>query len=472
MTGILTKIRSVVTLSLVLIYLGNLLLKSELLDTVIVLLMALLILLLFPVVTGSSRIIGYGAFGLSFFILIFFQAPVGVWMKALEENIHLVALFTLVPLLRIPIQHGGYFNSLQTVFQRYVNTPGRFYTLVSFTSAFIGILVNIAVVPLVHEISKASSFSSNKKLLSSAIIRGFATCTIWAPTTASIALIMHLTGAEWFDFFPFGLLNGIIAVLIGFCLTLSEERKNRSLKPLTDQEKTEFAGTVTGKQNRAVDPAHMRKIFELSGFGIILISSIAVISYWSGIQAINIVSLSALIFPILWLALIKRLPVWAREFKNDYFSMALPNIKNEIFLFVGAGLFAASINYSHWGSYVPQLLSALAGQNPLILTPLIIFLSLIFSGVGIHPIITITIIGSTVDPSLYGLSSAYLAVVLAICWALGISVSPSSANVIAIAGLTGQSPMKVGPRWNGLYVFLTALILILILTLFHALGLI
>jgi len=111
------------------------------------------------------------------------------------------------------------------------------------------------------------------------------------------------------------------------------------------------------------------------------------------------------------------------------------------------------------------------GSSALALTIVIIFGSLILSVLGVHPIITVTILGGTVKAAAYGVTPTYMALVLAISWAMGISVSPSAANVIAIAGLTEQSPIQVGFRWNGLYVLIVATVLIIILTLFRAVGL-
>ncbi|HHV64963.1 MAG TPA: hypothetical protein GXX46_07820 [Peptococcaceae bacterium] len=210
MSKTLTNIRSTFTFSMAILYLINFFVQSSFLHWIVLILMVSVIGLSLVVVTGSSKVIGYISFGVSIFLLISYGAPFEVWEKALEENLYMIVMFSMVPLLRIPIQYGGYFEALQSFFRRFVHSRSRFYLLVSFISAFIGVLVNLAVVPLVHEISKASDFNANKRLLSSAISRGFCTCTIWAPTMASNALIIQLTGAEWHLFFPFALFSGII----------------------------------------------------------------------------------------------------------------------------------------------------------------------------------------------------------------------------------------------------------------------
>jgi len=450
-----SRIRSLLTFCIAIIFLGNLFIKSDLIDDLNLVLMLIVIGLSFIVISGTTLIIGIMLFALSIVIFLYYHAPLSVWQHALQENVYLVVMFTLVPLLGIPIKYGGYFEALQGLFRRYVYNNSRFYLLVSFVSAFVGVLVNLAVVSLVLQISQASSISSNKKLLSSAILRGFATCTIWAPTTAAIALVVHLSGVSWLLFFPYAILFGVISGLVGYFMTMYEEK--RAGNPFT---------SVVEEPDVEFD---VRKIVELSVFSVILISAIAVVSLITGIHTIIIVSLASLIYPVIWLGIIGRLEILIREFKG-YFNESLPKLQNEIILFVGAGLFATSINYSHLGNYISVILSLFVGQNALLLAFVIILTILILSALGIHPIIPVTIIGGTVKAAAYGVTPTYLALILAISWAMGISISPSSATVIALSGLTGQSPINVGPRWNGIYVLTASAVLLITLTLIRLMG--
>ncbi|GAB6154224.1 hypothetical protein JCM17380_29740 [Desulfosporosinus burensis] len=457
MSEILSRIRSTLTFSIAIVFLVNLFIKSSLIQDFNLVIMVIIIALSFMVISGTTLIIGVITFALSTFLFLYYHAPLSVWQQALQENIYLVVMFTLVPLLGIPIQHGGYFEALQGVFRRYVYNNSRFYLLVSFISAFVGVLVNLAVVPLVLQISQASSISSNKKLLSAAIVRGFATCTIWAPTTAAIALIIQLSEASWPLFFPYGILCGVIAGLVGYFVTMDEERR--------------IGNAFTGVVEEPIVDLDVRKVVELSVFSIILILSIAAVSIITGIHTVIVVSMACLIFPALWLGMIGRFEVLITEFKGNYFKENLPKLKNEIILFVGAGLFASSINFSHLGTNISKILSILVGQNALLLAVVIILFILTLSSLGIHPIVSVTIIGGTVKAAAYGVSPTYLALILAISWAMGISISPSSATVIAISGLTGQSPLQVGPRWNGLYAIISSAIILIILTIFRSIGL-
>ncbi len=405
------------------------------------------------VVKGSSRVISYLAFAISVVLLFAYRAPWSVWSQAFEENLYMVVMFSMVPLLKIPIRHGGYFEALRSVFQRFVHTRSRFYVFVALVSAFIGSIVNLAIVPLVYEVSRASRFSSDKKLLSAAMTRGFTSSTIWAPTMASIALIVQLTGAKWLLFFPFGIGSGILAGIVGYAITMYEGRKESQQEPGS----TEYGAEPSGASG-------YNKFAELCGFALLLIMIIAVVSFVTGIHTITIVSLAALIFPFFWMGVLGRLSVLRREFGRSYFGESLPNLRSEVTLFAAAGFFATTINYTELGGYIPRALSSIVGGNVLLLTVAVIGISMALAVVGVHPIVTVAIVGGTVKAAAFGVSPTYMAMVLAISWAIGLSISPSSATIIATAGLTGQSPVRVGTRWNGAYALVSAAALILMIT--------
>lgn len=456
MTALLTRIRGFLTFCLALVFLVNVFVNSPTLKNLNLILLVIVLVLCFPVVTGSSRAISYASIAIGALLLLYYQAPLHFWIQALEESLFLIVLFVLVPLLGIPIEHGGYFKALQGYFQRHIHTERHFYLFVSSISAFIGVLVNLAVVPLVHQISRASEKSKNPKLLSTAISRGFTSTTIWSPTTVAVALIVKITGVEWTTFFPYGLLCGLICGVIGYGLSLFENRHFRWKETLSPQQEPGIF--------------ERRKIGELGAFGFFLLFSVLVISLITGIQAIIVVSIIALIFPLFWMGLIKRLKIFLRAVRNQYFKERLPKLKNETMLFVGASFLATGISYSHVGEYIPFFLNYIVSSSPLLLSLTIIFFSTIFALFGVHPVIIVTVIGSTVKAAAYNVSPTFMALTLAISWAMSITVSPSAATLIAVSGVTGESPLTAGLRWNFAYVLLTIGVLVLTLNILRLLG--
>ena len=166
---------------------------------------------------------------------------------------------------------------------------------------------------------------------------------------------------------------------------------------------------------------------ELAVFSVLLIVFIALVSQLFGLSAIIVVAMASLVWPFVWMLVIRRFSLYRKELKNAYFEKKLPGAKNQIVLFAGAGMLAQSIGSS-------------------------------------------AVVGGAIDPALCGISAAYLALVLSMSWALGNTICPASANVIAVADMVQASPMEASLKWNGLYAVITAALLIASVMLMRGLG--
>lgn len=428
--------------------------------------MGLLMLIVFLAVTdvkGPSRIIGYTLLAAGAVLLGFYRAPLAVWGQALSRNLYLVVMFSLVPLLGIPIRRGGYMDVLQGFFGQYVRKNHHFYLLIKIITFLVAVMINVAVIPLIYQMSLASEKSKHTKLLATAIIRGFAASVLWAPSYAAVALIIELTGAQWLQFFPYGLVLGTIFIIYGWLIVWLQEKSG-------DINADHKDGYVGKHATQHINVA-WGKIGELIFFGAALIGTVVFVSVQTEISTVIVVALISLVYPLLWLAAIRRLGVFWAEFKQQYFGQNLPKLKNEVVLFLSAGFFSTAVNFSQLGLKVPQLLHGLLGDSSFGLTLLVLSAVTVTSMAGVHPIITVTILGSTLQPSAYHISANLMALLLTASWSLGVTVSPSSGINIAMSGQVDHSPLDIGPRWNGAYIAALLLLTLLVINGFNALGL-
>lgn len=484
------SVRSAITLFFGVSYLANVLLRIPALDDFNLILMVVVLVLNLLVSTGSSRTIGVVLVVASVALLAYLQAPLEVWKGALRQNADLVVMFIMIPLIGIPVQHGGYSASLRAVFTRYASTEGRFYSLVSGMAAVVGSLISIAAVPLTYEMSRESPQGANKRLIGTALTRGFVTCMIWAPTSATIALVVSLTGIDWLGFFPCAIAAAVIAEAVGIlmvvigrkasrdgvdeaCKRAPKDARTDGLGALDDAGGLEGPGGACASGDAALGSSEhvsMSKVAELGVFALLLIGFIAAVSQLNGLSVIVVVAMASLIWPFVWMLVIGRLPAYVREFKGEYFKKKLPNAKNQIVLFVGAGMLAQSVGYSDIGTAIAQQLLLTTGQSVLLLTIGIMVVALATSAVGVHPIVVVAVIGGAINPVECGMSPMYLALVLSTSWALGNVICPASANVIAVSDMVGCSPLEVSLKWSGAYVAITATVLVGFVTLMRAVG--
>lgn len=99
-------------------------------------------------------------------ILVGVRAPFGEWLDGVRVNLTLVSIFTLVPLLGIPVRLGGYLESLKQLFAR-VNPKSSFVFLVTQALAHaLGVVFNIGSISILHYLSKAAPIQSPRLLVS------------------------------------------------------------------------------------------------------------------------------------------------------------------------------------------------------------------------------------------------------------------------------------------------------------------
>ena len=483
----LQAVRSVLTFCFGIGYIANVFLAQSLLALINTITLILAVILSFIATKGSTRMIAAVLFIVGAFLLFYTQAPLDVWEKALLENGYLLAMFIMVPLISLPVRYGGYNESLEALFDRFGNSKSRFYGLVSVMTAFLGVLVSIASVPLTCEVARSSHFATNARILATALSRGFITCLFWAPTTATIALSLQLTGANWLSVLPFGLLFAIIAGFIGWIMTTIREnliarRSQLNTSLSKNKNDTHIDANLNSSSLRASkhevvsNQPHSgifdrKKIIELVLFSVLYIVAVMLVGQCLRISIIVAVALMSILIPIIWMVAIKRVTLFKQKVKDEYVAVKLPNVKGQMILFTAAGVLASGISYSGVGEMVVTALLQITNGGALEATILVMVLALVCSAFGVHPLVYTTVIGGSLTAAQLGVSPVYMALLLAMGWALGNAVCPTSANSIAVSQLVERSPFKLALNWNVSYVLVSTVILVAFLWLGHCTSL-
>ncbi len=454
--GSVVKATSIVSILFALMHLLGVFIHLYMLNQLNYILLLFLVFLSLLLVKGTARVIGYFLFAAGGVLLLLYHAPLSLWIDGLTRNVYLVVMFTLVPLLAIPVYTGGYVQALNGFYAKYARRNSQFYLLASALAFFIAVTINLAAISLVYQVSLASEKSKNLQLLSTGIVRGVSASLTWAPSYAAAGIIMELTGIKWLDFFPYGFLIGLCAVFTGWVMTYFREGK----VDYNDRAPTNLVAIA------------WRKVHELIAFAIVLIGFIITVSLITDMSTIIVVSISAILFPISWLAATGKLSLFVEEVKGQYFQEELPKLNNIVVLSIGAGFLATAISYSHVGDVIPNLLYEIIGDNGTLLSILTISAIAFFALFGVHPIILVTILGTTIYPQSFGISDTMMGLILLCGWSLANVISPSSSINVAMAGVINRSTLEVGPKWNGVYALNVMIVMVVILRLFSTMGLV
>src|SRR5699024_1482154 len=137
-----------------------------------------------------------------------------------------------------------------------------------------------------------------------------------------------------------------------------------------------------------------------------------------------------------------------------FLNYIIPSRSNEIVLFVTAGLFGYVTSDTPFGEYVDNIWINIAGVSMFLTIILTILFVALFSFIGVHQIVTISIILSSVTYYDIGVNNIVMASILLSAYAIGAMVSPVSPANIMISTLLNENIYKIIIRWNFIYAIL------------------
>lgn len=264
-----------------------------------------------------------------------------------------------------------------------------------------GSVINLSSLILVADkMYKKAPLSATQIVL---LTRAFASDAFWSPFF--VAFAAAITYAPKLNTFII-LLNGIILALLAFFITYYEVLKNKKFNL------DEFNG------------------YPLSFESLYLPFLLALLVLFTNhfhpeIKVIVLISSYSVLMTLLILPVKKGVKDSFKKF-NSHIIDELPRMKGELSLFLVAGMFGISISSILIGMNLNLPFEVFDWQIASIL--LLIFI--IFAFVGIHPIITIAIIGDFLS----GVNHTLLAVTFLMAWSITVSTSPfSGLNLTIVA---------------------------------------
>ena len=137
----------------------------------------------------------------------------------------------------------------------------------------------------------------------------------------------------------------------------------------------------------------------------------------------------------------------------------LPGIRNELSLFLAAGVMAAGLNavFAAFGGWLP--FDTFGGVE----ASMVLIFMVVTAILGVHPVINIAALGTLLTP--LNPNGSLLAMTFISAWAIGTATSPYSGINLAMQGRYVQQSMD-SLRWNGFYSLMMLSLSIVTLNLF------
>lgn len=268
----------------------------------------------------------------------------------------------------------------------------------SFLKTYFGVHLFGSVINLSSLILVADKMYKKAPLSNSQIVlltRAFASDAYWSPFF--VAFAAAITYAPKLDTFTI-LVNGIFLASIGFVITFIEIKKDKKF------DINEFRGYPI-----SFDSLYLPLVLAF----LVLLTH----NFFPNIKVIVLISIFSIILTFIVLPIKKGFYKAKIKFKNHILK-ELPKMKTELSLFLVAGMFGILV-----GSILLGLNLELPFENfDWSVASILLAIFIILGFIGIHPIITIAIIGDYLN----GVNHTLLAATFLMAWSTTVSTSPFS----------------------------------------------
>ncbi|MCR8630888.1 hypothetical protein [Paenibacillus radicis (ex Xue et al. 2023)] len=370
--------------------------------------------------------------------------------QGITSNIPLLTLLVLVPLLSIPFKMGGFFDSILIYLRRYQNKPGKMFAGITVVLFFLGPILNLGSIRIVHELLK--DLRLNAAFLSKAYLVGFSTTILWSPYYAAVGVVLLYLHVSIGSYMAYGFGIAVLFLLIGNVMFGLWAKRNKLETNYNE------SGAIT------LDHRKRMKLLPVVIIALMLITIAAeYVTHWS---MLVLVSLLALVFPLLWCMFSKQWGIFKHQI-IEYRDKAVPVMNNEIIMYISAGFFGQSLKGSSFGQGIQVFMNQLSQTSFLLFALFIMITMVCITFVGIHQVVVVTVLATQMDPVTLGTSKEILAMVLMLAWSASSILSPVNPINLLVSNLVKRTSIDVGIRDNGLYLLIVSAIGLCILTLFH-----
>ena len=302
-----------------------------------------------------------------------------------------------------------------------------------------GSVINVSAVLLVADrcVKKAQLSMNQLKLL----IRAFTSAAHWSPFFAAFAAALVFTPEASL---PIVMGVGISMAIVAFYVTLFEVKS----------EKKELIKNFIGY------PMHFDSLW-LPASLVVLVGIAHTI-----IENVSVLILIAVCSLLLSMAvlLVRNGPAKGGRDFIQHGKNSLPQMKNELLLFLIAGVFGSGLAAALDGLSIAIPFDYFDGE----VASVILLCMFLLAILGVHPVISIAVVGHwivNIEPN-----QTLLAIMFLMAWAVGVSASPLSGINLALQGRYGASGQKIF-KWNIVYAIkLYLLDCLVLLAVSHWLG--
>jgi hypothetical protein len=383
---------------------------------------------------------------LTLFLFLFFKYQLSFTdiVNGVNSMLAIVAILAVMQIFAIPLKAGNYERVLEKYLQLNFKKEVSLYVFVNIITHVLGSFMLAGSIPMLINIFSDplnKMVHNSKRFLATALVRSFALVALWAPGTVNVILILEVTGATWLQIIlPVAFLT-ILGLVTSVLLEAKLHLKDHSVQVLD----------VSGIENNKATEEDKKKFRTLILISVGLIASIVAMEKFDIMTSTTRVIAAGLVISSFWILRYAGKPELNLAIRL-YWEKSIFVARDVAALFISMGIFAEAVNQAGLLLYMQSAMNSsvgLLGQySYLLIPPVLIILSL----VGIHPFISIMLIGKMLVATIqFPHYEVYIALSLLLGGVISFVLSPFAGNILTISAMTDCSPKEVGYKWNGLF---------------------
>lgn len=381
------------------------------------------------------------------------------YLLAHGSMLYLMALFSVLPLLSIPVQLGRYGHSIEAVLRARIAGLFQLNCVVTVLAFLCGSFMSLAAVPImmtsISPVTGSYPLRDPVRFATVSTVFGYVLPILWTPVSGVVGVVLHSLKLEWTALLPLLMAISLAGLLLNWMLFWLFELRGQPAairvpaQPAADQPQWRPALRHLGQMLLAI---------------VLMVAAIGVLDRLLRIGMLTVVTLVAIPFALAWSMALGRGRDFLRAARLQMASR-LPRMADQFAIFLAAGFFVSAMHLSGADHAVNEAFLALhdtlGTRLFLISMP---FMALAVAMLGVHPLVAIALLGESLKPDVLGIDVKLLAVTLIGSSVLTYMLGPFSGTLGLMQSLTRISSYRLA-WWNlpyaiGYVLLLAAVILL------------
>jgi hypothetical protein len=439
MQQILNKINPYIILSMCSVYLVYFFIDSTLIKYLLAIITVLTFMLNVIRARITPRIFSIVMFAIGLGIVFSSGVSLSEIANDIIINVPLLTLLILVPLISIPIKIRGYFDSIHHFMLKVIHKPFVLFRNITVFIFLFGPILNLGSIRLLSDLFEDLSLQA--KFLAKAYLTGFSTIILWSPYFASVAMVMLYLNLPVAEYIGLSLPFAFIMLIIGNLIFMIGLKRDTTFQ-LSKVEHAVEAGN---------EKLHKRKLLTLFLIVICLTVAIFTLEWMTKWSMLFLVTGVAISYSFLSFLFSKKKLLFIEHFR-DFKNKSVPNMSNEIVMFISAGIFGKALAGTPIAGLINESLNNLSSISFILFSTVTILSILAGTLIGLHPIVIVIPLLTQLDPAQLGVTPQVLAFVIMLAWSMSALLSPVNPLNLLVSGSVRETSFRVGFRWSGIYV--------------------